>query len=124
MDDFIVYGNMFDEALLNLEKVLNLCKEINLSLNHDKCHMLLTKGIVLGHHISPTRIKVEPTKIKGLSNLHAPKFQKYVHIFLGHVGYYCLFIENFTKISSPMFSYFLKMHNFLGLTSVTLLLNP
>jgi hypothetical protein len=66
--------------------------------------MLLTKGIVLGHHISPTRIKVDPTKIEVISNLPIPKTQKYVHNFLGHVGYYHHFIENFTKIASPMFS--------------------
>ena len=36
MDDFIVYGNDFKEALDNLEKVLIRCQETNLALSHEK----------------------------------------------------------------------------------------
>ena len=52
MDDFKVYGNTYQEALDNLEKVLIRCQEMNLSLSHEKCKMLLTEGVVLGHHVS------------------------------------------------------------------------
>jgi len=51
MDDFILYDNTFEEALTNLDKVLIWCKETNLSCIHEKCHMLLNEGIVLGHHL-------------------------------------------------------------------------
>lgn len=60
MDDFTVYGDTFSEALKNLEKVLIRCQESNLSLSHEKCKMLLTEGIVLGHHISAKGIQVDP----------------------------------------------------------------
>jgi hypothetical protein len=60
MDDFTIYGNSFKEALENLEKVLIRCQETNLSLSNEKCHMLLTEGIVFGHYISCARIKVDP----------------------------------------------------------------
>ena len=65
--------------------------------------MLLTEGIVLGHHVSSQGIKVDPTKIEVIVCLPSPKNQKEVRRFLGHVGYYRLFIENFTKIATPMF---------------------
>jgi hypothetical protein len=52
MDDFTVYGDDFQQALDNLEKVLIRCKETNLSLSHEKSRMMLTEGIVLGHRIS------------------------------------------------------------------------
>ena len=42
MDDFTTYGNTFQEALDNLEKVLIRCQETNLALSHEKCKMLLT----------------------------------------------------------------------------------
>ena len=76
MDDFTIYGNTFDDCLKNIEKVLNRCIETNLSLNNEKCFMMLTKGIVLGHHISYSRIKVDPTKIQVIVNLMPPKTQK------------------------------------------------
>jgi hypothetical protein len=36
MDEFIVYGNTYQEALDNLEKVLIRCQEMNPSLSHEK----------------------------------------------------------------------------------------
>jgi hypothetical protein len=65
--------------------------------------MLLTEGIVLGHHLSAEGIKVDPAKIEVIVNLPSPKTQKYVRRFLGHAGYYRRFTENFTKVASPMF---------------------
>ena len=88
MDDFSVYGENFQEALDNLEKVLIRCHETNLALSHEKCRMMFTKGVVLGHIISQARIEVDPTKISIISNLSPPQNQKEVRSFLGHVGYY------------------------------------
>ena len=87
MDDFIVYGNIFEEALANLEKVLKRCKEENLSLSHDKCFMMFTKGIVLGHHISGDGIRVDESKVEVISNLSIPSCQKDFRSFLGFTGY-------------------------------------
>ena len=63
MDDFTVYGNNYEEALDNLEKVLIIYQETNLDLSHEKCKMLMIEGIVLGHHISDISIKVDHAKI-------------------------------------------------------------
>ena len=70
--------------------------------------MLLTEGIVLGHHVSSQGIKVDPTKIKVIVGLPSPKNQKEVRSFLGHAGYYHHFIEKFTKIVAPMFKLLTK----------------
>ena len=56
MDDFTLYGSSFDEALKNLEKVLERCEQTHLSLSTKKCHMMMSEGIVLGHFISTTGI--------------------------------------------------------------------
>ncbi|KAI3732622.1 hypothetical protein L1987_63829 [Smallanthus sonchifolius] len=52
MDDFSVYGGYFDQCLINLGKMLKWCAETKLMLNWDKCHFMVTEGIVLGHKIS------------------------------------------------------------------------
>jgi hypothetical protein len=62
MDDFTVYGNTFKEALENIEKVLIRCQVTNLALSNEKCFMLQTEGIVLGHCVSFAGINVDPTK--------------------------------------------------------------
>jgi hypothetical protein len=81
---------------------------MNLSLSHEKCKMLLTEGVVLGHHVSSEGIKVDPAKIEVIVRLPPPETQKEVRIFLGHAGYYRRFIENFTKIVAPMFGLLIK----------------
>ena len=92
MDDFTVYGNTFEEALANLEKVLKRCQEANLSLSHEKCFMMFTEGIVLGHHISGDGIRVDEAKVEVISNLSIPSCQRDVRSFLGFTGYYRRFI--------------------------------
>jgi len=65
--------------------------------------MMFNEGIVLGHHILGDGIKVDSSKVEFLSKLSVSSCQKYVRIFLGFIGYYRRFIENFTKIASPLF---------------------
>ena len=112
MNDFTIYGDDYDQALANLDKVLTRCQETNLALSNEKCKMLMIEGIVLGHHISATGIKVDPTKIEVITNLPPPQPQKDVRSFLGHAGYYRRFIENFTKIATPLFKLLTKDVNF------------
>lgn len=93
----------YDEALNNLEKVLKMCQEHNLSLSHEKFFMMMTQGIVLGHFVSSKWIQMDPNKIEIISTLLAPQKQKDVRSFLGHNGYYRIFIQYFSKIAAPLF---------------------
>jgi hypothetical protein len=53
--------------------------------------MLLAEGVV-----------VDPSKIEAVSKWQSPKSVMEIRSFLGIVGYYCRFIENFSKIAKPM----------------------
>ena len=112
MHDFNVYGNCFEEALENVEKILIRCKETNLSLNHEKSFMMSTEGIILGHHISGDGIKVDASKIEVISKLSVLVCQRDVGSFLGFTGYYRIFKKNFTKIASPLFKLLTKDFEF------------
>eukprot|EP00253_Pinus_taeda_P032958 PITA_32958 len=69
---------------------------------------MFNEGIVLGRHISKDGIKVDSSKVEVISKLSVPIFQKNVRSFLGFTGYYRIFIENFTKFSSPLFKLLTK----------------
>ena len=56
MDDFSVFGDSYEGCLENLRKVLKRCQEKNLVLNWEKCHFMVTQGIVLGHIVSKNGI--------------------------------------------------------------------
>ena len=108
MDGFTPYGKDFEEALKNLEKVLTRCEQTQLSLSTEKCHMMMSEGVVLGNFIFADGIQVDPSKIKVIKNMPTPGTQKEVRSFLGHARYYRRFIENFSKLASPLFSLLMK----------------
>ncbi|RDX94455.1 Retrovirus-related Pol polyprotein, partial [Mucuna pruriens] len=84
MDDFMVYVDSFDACLENLSKVLTRCIDTNLVLNFEKCHFMVTKGIVLGHLISYKGIEVDKPKIDIITSLPNPTSMRDVRSFLGH----------------------------------------
>lgn len=103
MDDFTPYGDDFELALQTLEKVLQRCIATRLCLSHEKCHMMMTKGLILGHYISAVVIQVDPTKIQVIILIPTPSTQAEVCSFLGFFGYYRRFIKNFSQILAPLY---------------------
>ena len=102
MDDFSVFGSSFDDCLANLDLVLKRCVETNLVLNWEKCHFMVTEGIVLGHKISHKGLEVDKAKVEVIEKLPPPVNIKGIRSFLGHAGFYRRFIKDFSKISKPL----------------------
>ncbi|RDY08773.1 Retrovirus-related Pol polyprotein, partial [Mucuna pruriens] len=84
MDDFTVYAESFEACLDNLSKVLCRFIDSNLVLNFEKCHFMVTEGIILGHLVSTKGIKVDKAKIDVISSFPNPASVWEVRSFLGH----------------------------------------
>ncbi|KAL1553747.1 hypothetical protein AAHA92_14380 [Salvia divinorum] len=102
MDDFTVYGDTFEKCLHNLDLVLERCQKKSLVLNFEKCHFMVTEGIVLGHVVSERGIQVDQAKVDVIAKLSFPTNQKEIRGFLGHAGFYRRFIKIFARIAQPL----------------------
>jgi hypothetical protein len=62
---------------------------------------MVREGIVLGHKFFEKGIEVDKMKIDMIEQLPPPTNVKGIHIFLGHVGFYQRFIQNFSQFARP-----------------------
>ena len=94
MNDFSIFGNDFDSCLAHLTKIL--------VLSWEKSHFMVREGVVLGHIILAKGLEVDKAKIEVIQNLPLPSTIKDLKSFLGHVGFYQRFIQDFAKVSKPL----------------------
>nr|GEV46333.1 reverse transcriptase domain-containing protein [Tanacetum cinerariifolium] len=102
MDDCSVFENSFGTCLFHLEKMLKRCEDTNICLNWEKSHFMVKEGIVLVLKISKNKIEVDKDKVDVISKLPHPTTIKGIRSFLGHVGFYRRFIQDFSNIAQPM----------------------
>ena len=82
--------------------MLQRCQDKQLALNWEKCHFMVSEGIVLGHKISATGLEVDQSKVSIIKTLAPPTTIKGIRSFLGHAGFYRRFINDFSKIARPL----------------------
>nr|GEU74112.1 hypothetical protein [Tanacetum cinerariifolium] len=63
---------------------------------------MVKEGIVLSHKIFKNGLEVDQAKVDVIAKLPHPTTIKGVRSFLGHVGFYRRFIQDFSKIARPM----------------------
>ncbi|CAA7407941.1 unnamed protein product [Spirodela intermedia] len=101
MDDFFIFGESFDECLNHLQYVLEKCIKKKLG-SWEKSHFMFKEGVVLGYIVSERGLEVNRVKIDVISKMKPPNSVKQIRSFLGHLGYYRKFIQDFSKISKPL----------------------
>nr|GFA59028.1 putative reverse transcriptase domain, ribonuclease H-like domain, retroviral aspartyl protease [Tanacetum cinerariifolium] len=67
-----------------------------------KCEFWLKEVQFLGHVVNRDGIHVDPRKVESVKSWKTPESPTEIHSFLGLVGYYRRFIENFSKITKPL----------------------
>ena len=102
LDDLIIFSKTFEEHVDRLKKIFQRLREVNLKLSPKKCEFIKKKVRYVGHIVSSEGIEPDPQKIDKVKDWPAPTNPDEVRQFLGFVGYYRRFIQDFSKISRPL----------------------
>ncbi|KAI3821409.1 hypothetical protein L1987_08976 [Smallanthus sonchifolius] len=102
IDDILVYSKNEGDHACHLKEVLEALKKEKLYAKFSKCAFWLREVQFLGHVINPNGIMVDPAKITTVRDWEIPKTPTEIRSFLGLAGYYRRFIQDFSKIASPL----------------------
>ena len=116
LDDVISFGASILEALARMEEVLCRLSNVGLQLKAKRCTFMQTEVAFLGHIVGRTGLACDPEKISVVRNWHAPGSVKQVHQFVGSIGYYRRFIQDFAGLSEPLVALTRKGSRSFGLT--------
>ena len=102
LDDVLIFSRTFEEHLAHIDTVLQCIRDANLCVKLKKCHFAQTRTAYLGHVISGEGIEPDPGKLTAVQELEHPKNVREVRGFLGFVGFYRRFIQDFSTKAKPL----------------------
>jgi transposase InsO family protein len=104
IDDIIVFSSSFEQHMIDIRLIFNRLREHGLKLNAKKCFICCNKVTFLGHSITPDGIRPDPAKMSSIRLVtfsEKPEKQRMLS-FIGLVGHYRKFIQDFSKIVLPL----------------------
>ncbi|KAG8492331.1 hypothetical protein CXB51_009857 [Gossypium anomalum] len=102
IDDILVYSRDETEHAEHLRLGLQILRDKQLYAKFSKCEFWLREVSFLGHVVSASGIRVDPSKISAILNWEPPRNITEVRSFLGLAGYYRRFVKGFLMIATPM----------------------
>ena len=82
--------------------VLKCLEDNDLFLKPEKCHFYKCKVEYLGVIVGNGQVKMDPIKVKGITNWPIPTTVSELRSFLSFRNYYKDFIQNYSRIAHPL----------------------
>ena len=102
LDDLIIFSKNFDEHVDRIKQVFDRITDYGMKLSPKKCSFFMREVKYIGQIVSAVGVQADPDKIDKVKNWPIPTNPEQVRSFLGFVGYYRKFIQNFSRIARPL----------------------
>ena len=102
IDDILIYSKSEEEHEGHLRIVIQTLRDHQLHAKFSKCEFWLIEVRFLGNVLSASCVSVDLEKAETIMSWERLKSVFEIRSFLGSVGYYRRFIEDFSQLATPM----------------------
>ncbi len=102
LDDILVFSQNERDHVRHVRRVLQRLLENHLFAKVEKCQFHARSVPFLGFILSPGGVRMDPTKVKAVSDWPTPDSCRAVQRFLGFAYFYRWFIRNFSQVDLPL----------------------
>lgn len=102
LDDILIYSKTREQNVKDVKSVLDCLRKADLYANFEKCTFFEREVEYLGFIINGSSARMDPAKLKTVSEWPIPKNPTDVLAFLGYINFYRRFIPRFSSIARPL----------------------
>ena len=103
LDDIVIRSTDFEQHLKDLECVFERLRKAKLKVKASKCSFAQYEINFLGHIAAADGLRVDPDKVRAISEMPPPTTITELRRFLGMCSYHRRFIAKFAHIAKPLF---------------------
>ncbi|XP_059221616.1 uncharacterized protein LOC131996179 [Stomoxys calcitrans] len=112
LDDLLIVSTNFQDHLRHLQELAARLRQAGLTINVKKSCFAIKEVKYLGYIVGEGSLSVDPEKVEAISNFPAPTSVRRLRQFLGMIGWYRRFIEDFSTCSYPLTELLSKKRSF------------
>lgn len=105
LDDVLCYAKTFEAHVEVLRRILRALQFYGVKLRPTKCELFKREVRYVGRLVSADGVRLDPKDLEAIQALRGetPRTVGEVCKLLGFLSYYRTYIQNFSKISKPMY---------------------